>query len=70
MFAFYAVAVLYNIHMPYYYYTHCKRQTVSPPQKYTPGIFLLRTNYAKTGILWHGRGYRKSEIIDFVKTVN
>ena len=43
-----------------------------PPRKYTPGIFSLRANDAKTypGILWHECGYRKSEITDFVKTVN
>ena len=39
-----------------------------PPRKYTSGIVLLRANGAKTylGILWRGRGYRKSGITDFV----
>ena len=42
-----------------------------PPQKYTPGIISLSASDAKTylGILWHGRGYRKSGITDFSKTV-
>ena len=43
-----------------------------PLQKYTPSILLLSTNDAKTykGMLCCGHGYRKSEIMYFVKTVN
>ena len=50
----------------------CNSPTVSYLQTLSQGIIWLIANDAKVylGILWHGCHYRKSEIMDFVKTVN